>query len=122
MEDDTGVREAALRMLTRLGHTVVAVDKAELALIELGRGTFDLILTDDDTGSDMRGRDVVKKIRSDPFFREIMHIPIIIQSGNITEQEVCALKAVFLPKPWGVQQLRDALDAAVLEQTGSLFR
>lgn len=122
IEDQIEIREETTEVLARLGHTVVAVDKAEKALVELGRGTFDLILTDNDTESEICGLDVVKKIRTDLFFQEIKNIPVVIQSGDAIEKEAHALNTTLLPKPWGRAQLKAALDTAVLQQTGSLFR
>lgn len=122
VEDGTEVREETTERLVRLGHTVVAIDKAEDAFAELGRGTFDLILTDNDTKSKMTGLELVQKIRTDSFFHEIAKIPVIVQTGDAIEQKALDLKAVFLPKPWRMEQLIAALDTAILQQTGSLFR
>jgi len=121
-EDEQEIREAVITLLGKFGHTVVAVDKAEDLLVELGRNTFDLILTDNDTGSDMRGLDVARKIRTDPFYKEIQDIPVIIQSGSAIEAETLKLNALFLLKPWGRLQLKMALDEAVLRQAGSPIR
>jgi len=46
VEDSELVRETTIEFLNELGYSVVAVDSAEDALVELERGRFDLVFTD----------------------------------------------------------------------------
>lgn len=62
VEDDTGHREIAGRMLSRLGYEVVAVDSGEAALEEMERGRPDLVMLDMLLGPGLDGLDTYRKI------------------------------------------------------------
>ena len=44
VDDDAGVREALTEFLLSLGYVVVAVENGQDALIEYGKGAFDVVV------------------------------------------------------------------------------
>jgi hypothetical protein len=117
VEDDPGVRDAAKRMLTRGGFTVVeTTNGAEaIALWDRCADTIDVVLTDVVMPS-MSGTDLVRALRSrQPGVR------VIFMSGythgvlEIPEADKQSTR--FLPKPFSAEQLVGALKELLQSST-----
>lgn len=109
VEDEDMVRAVAERALSRQGYTVVTAQDGEDALEIIGeRQDFDLILSD----VVMPGMDGPTMART---LRETLpDIPILFMSGYAEEQlrkSIDIAQVHFLPKPFSVQQLADAVGA-----------
>lgn len=107
VEDEDMVRAVAERALTRQGYSVVTAEDGEDALrIIAERRDFDLILSD----VVMPGMDGPAMAAE---LREIMpDVPILFMSGYAEEQlrqSIDIERVHFLPKPFSVQQLADAV-------------
>jgi two-component system, cell cycle sensor histidine kinase and response regulator CckA len=107
VEDEDMVRAVAERALTRNGYTVVTAANGEIALELLaGRSDFDLIVSDV-VMPIMDGPTMVRKARAD-----FPSMPILFMSGYAEEQlrKMIDLDNIaFLPKPFSVQQLAEAV-------------
>jgi two-component system cell cycle sensor histidine kinase/response regulator CckA len=107
VEDEDMVRAVAERALTRQGYSVVTAEDGEDALrIIAERRDFDLVLSD----VVMPGMDGPAMAAE---LREIMpDVPILFMSGYAEEQlrqSIDIERVHFLPKPFSVQQLADAV-------------
>jgi two-component system, cell cycle sensor histidine kinase and response regulator CckA len=112
VEDEDMVRAVAERALTRNGYTVITAANGEAALEMLeGRSDIDLIVSDV-VMPIMDGPTMVRKARAD-----FPNMPILFMSGYAEEQlrKMIDLDNIaFLPKPFSVQQLAEAVrDIAV---------
>jgi CheY-like chemotaxis protein len=92
-------------LLTEEGYLVDAVENGQLLLEKLNEGKekYDLILTDNNMGMpELRGIDVLKKIREDERFRDL---PVIVSSGDNVEKIVKELGGVYVAKGGGTRNL-----------------
>lgn len=107
VEDEDMVRAVAERALTRQGYSVVTAEDGEIALeIIAERQDFDLILSDV-VMPGMDGPAMARELRE-----TLPHIPILFMSGYAEEQlrkSINIEQVHFLPKPFSVQQLADAV-------------
>ena len=107
VEDEDMVRAVAERALTRNGYTVVSAANGEAALEILeGRTDIDLIVSDV-VMPVMDGPTMVRQVRND-----FPNMPILFMSGYAEEQlrKMIDLDNIaFLPKPFSVQQLAEAV-------------
>ncbi len=107
VEDEDMVRAVAERALTRNGYTVVTAANGEAALeILAGRTDIDLIVSDV-VMPVMDGPTMVRQARVD-----FPAMPILFMSGYAEEQlrKMIDLDNIaFLPKPFSVQQLAEAV-------------
>lgn len=107
VEDEDMVRAVAERALTRQGYNVVTAEDGEVALeIIAERKDFDLILSDV-VMPGMDGPTMARQLRE-----TLPHIPILFMSGYAEEQlrqSINIEQVHFLPKPFSVQQLADAV-------------
>ena len=103
------VRTVAERALTRQGYSVVTAEDGEIALdIVAERKDFDLILSDV-VMPGMDGPAMARELRE-----TLPHIPILFMSGYAEEQlrkSINIERVHFLPKPFSVQQLAEAVGA-----------
>jgi two-component system cell cycle sensor histidine kinase/response regulator CckA len=117
VEDEDMVRAVAERALTRQGYSVVTAEDGEDALkvIREHEG-FDLILSDV-VMPGMDGPTMARKLRE-----TLPQIPILFMSGYAEEQlreSIDIAQVHFLPKPFSVQQLTDAVGAILNNAPGS---
>ena len=106
VEDEPGLRRSLLRLLQFSGHDPVGVESSEAALVELERGSFDLVISD----VRLPGRDgdwLCREIqtRYPPLGRRV-----VLMSGFFCEERN---SRVFLQKPFSLQQLRAAIEAVL---------
>jgi len=113
VEDEAMVRTVAERALTRQGHNVVAAADGEEGLARLAdAGPFDLVISDV-VMPNMDGPAMAAGIRK----RE-PGLPVLFMSGYAEEQlrQSIALDNVhFVPKPFSVAQIVDAVRAALAD-------
>ncbi len=111
VEDEDMVRAVAERALTRQGYTVVTASQGEEALEILnGRDDINLILSDVVMPT-MDGPTMVKLARD-----RYPNMPILFMSGYAEEQlrkSIGIDNVGFLPKPFSVQQLAEAVRDAI---------
>ncbi len=62
VDDDAGVREALTEFLLSLGYVVVAVKNGQDALMEYGKGTFDVVMCDL-IMPNMDGMELLRRVR-----------------------------------------------------------
>ncbi len=62
VDDDAGVREALTEFLLSLGYVVVAVQNGQDALIEYGKGAFDVVMADL-IMPNMDGMELLRRVR-----------------------------------------------------------
>lgn len=107
VEDEDMVRAVAERALTRQGYTVVTAEHGEAALEVLAGGlTPDLIISDVVMPL-MDGPTMVAKAR-----KRLPQVPILFMSGYAEEtlrRSIDLDHVAFLPKPFSVQQLAEAV-------------
>jgi PAS domain S-box-containing protein len=108
VEDEENVRDAAARLLVRIGFAVVtAVDGLD-ALEKLDAGpAYDVVLLDL-TMPRMDGRQAMAAIR-----QRHPGVPVVLCSGYSGEEIQGGWKGVFLPKPYSLASLRKALREAL---------
>ncbi|MBC7502278.1 MAG: response regulator [Herminiimonas sp.] len=105
VEDNEDLKETTASVIEALGHRVVAVDNAERALELLGTESFDVLFTDlslpKTTGAEL-AREALNRY---PTMR------VIITSGyGRAMANARNLDAVFLPKPYQLVDVQNALD------------
>ena len=104
VEDNQDLRSSTTEMLQFLGHRVVSVPDAELALRQIEAGAFDVLFTDL-TLPKMSGAELARHVLQH-------HRPtrVIITSGyGRAMANAQNLDAVFLPKPYRVADLEEVL-------------
>ncbi len=115
VEDEDMVRAVAQRALTRQGYTVLTANNGEEGLdVIKGRDDIDMIVSDVVMPS-MDGPTMVKRVRE-----TFPAMPVLFMSGYAEEQlrKTIAIDNVgFLPKPFSVQQLAEAVRAAMPQKS-----
>ena len=115
VEDEDMVRAVAERALTRQGYTVVTAGEGEEALGLLGAQAdgeqqFDMIVSDV-VMPNMDGPTMAKHVR-----KHYPDLPILFMSGYAEEQlrkSIDLDKVNFLPKPFSVAQIAEAVGATL---------
>ncbi len=111
VEDEDMVRAVAERALTRAGYSVICAENGEAAMEQLGSiDQLDLLLTDVVMPM-MDGPELAGKLRA---MRP--DVPILFMSGYAEEQlrqSITLPRVGFLPKPFSVTQLADAVSKAL---------
>ncbi len=114
VEDEDMVRAVAERALVRAGYTVVTAENGEDALIRLASmEQLDLLLTDV-VMPQMDGPALVEEVR-----KSRPELPVLFMSGYAEEQlrqSISIPNVGFLPKPFSVTQIADAVQAALAAQ------
>lgn len=109
VEDEDMVRAVAERALVRAGYSVVTANNGEHGLERLADLTeVDLVITDV-MMPQMDGPTMVKEVR-----RTRADVPVLFMSGYAEEQlrgSIALANVAFLPKPFSVAQLIDAVAA-----------
>jgi CheY-like chemotaxis protein len=114
VDDDEAVRSAATRMLTQMGHKVVAVANGTEALdYYLAFGTRCDLVVIDMIMPGMDGRECLRALRGlNPRLRAIL-----CAGGGADAATRAALKdglVTFVPKPYTLERLADAVRAALV--------
>ena len=112
VEDSPEVRLITVEYLTELGHQVVAVADAELAMEQVATRTFDAVMTDVSLPG-MSGIDLARELT-----RKYPKLPVVIASGYgalnlgglVGQPENNVL---VLPKPYDMVMLEQTLQMAV---------
>ena len=116
VEDEPMVRTVAERALTRHGYKVLTAANGEDALEILGKGDpVDLLITDVVMPL-MDGPTMVREARKDH-----PDLPILFMSGYAEEQlrkSIDIDQVAFLPKPFSVRELAEAVRDALARQAG----
>lgn len=111
VEDEPMVAMAVKTFLLRMGHRVTECLNGEAALEAMSRHSFDLAVVDL-WMPEMDGWEVCRRIN-----RIGPEVPVILASGRmVTVEDGLVLKArvrAVLAKPFGCQQLRDAIQIAL---------
>jgi len=114
-EDEPGVREALVMLLSLDGHTVTQASDGRQALELFKRDRFDVVITDY-LMPEMRGDDLAANIQllmpAQPVIMISAHAQTLAESGN-----PLAGVAAVLGKPFMLADLRDAI-AQVLSDHG----
>ncbi|OGR53201.1 MAG: hypothetical protein A2049_05990 [Elusimicrobia bacterium GWA2_62_23] len=115
IDDEALVRNYVRRALASRGWAVTEMDNGASALDLLRRETFDVVICDLKM-PDMRGEEVVKRIRE-----SLPAVRVIVITGsvsNITSPIVPGVSVDgFLIKPFGIDEIRD-LAEKVLKNEG----
>ncbi len=117
VEDEDMVRAVAERALSRQGYTVIAAENGEAALEMLDKhGKPDLLISDVVMPT-MDGPTMVGLVR-----KRYPDLAVLFMSGYAEEQlrkSITLPNVGFLPKPFSVQQLAEATQAALSRDGGS---
>ncbi len=111
VEDEDMVRAVAERALTRHGYTILSAANGEEALEVLAQNPDIDLLVSDVVMPIMDGPTMVKHARA-----QFPDMPILFMSGYAEEQlrkSISIEHVNFLPKPFSVQQLAEAVQAAM---------
>ncbi len=111
VDDEPALRRRVKQILGEIGCEVIEADDGVAATEELGRGAFDLVVTDLKMPR-MDGMELLREVKKGhPFLPVVM----LTASGRVADA-VSAMKAGatdFVNKPFHSEELRDALAAAL---------
>jgi DNA-binding NtrC family response regulator len=102
VEDNTMVRHTIADLARELGFAVIEADSVEAARAPLARGDVDVLLCDDDLGSDVSGVDFIGRNSV------LMPAIVVLMSGNPKPSELSE-NVRYLSKPFTSLQLEAAL-------------
>ncbi|HYD87653.1 MAG TPA: ATP-binding protein [Vitreimonas sp.] len=110
VEDDQEVAAITQEMLQDIGWRVTRVASAEAALGALNRARFDLVFSDVMMPGGMSGVELVRELRAGASVT-----PVVLTTGysESVRAEAERLSVALLPKPYDVDSLARALDAAM---------
>ena len=116
VEDSPEVSMITVEYLTELGHHVVAVTDAELAVEQVAQRSFDAVMTDVSLPG-MSGIELAKELIS-----RYPKLPVVIASGYGTLNVEFLLgdrqrNVMVLPKPYDMAMLEKTLNQAALFAT-----
>jgi signal transduction histidine kinase/ActR/RegA family two-component response regulator len=119
-EDNTINQKVMLSMLQRLGHTVTIAENGQVALDELNRAIFDLVLMDVQMPV-MDGIECTKQIRNAANMN-MARVPVIgltasFQNADLEYYQELGMNAC-LGKPLRLEQLKQAVSCAALNEFG----
>ena len=110
VEDSPEVSLITVEYLTELGHRVVAVADAELAVEQVALKTFDAVMTDVSLPG-MSGIDLAKEL-----LKRYPKLPVVIASGygalNLDGLGQPRVNVLVLPKPYDMPALQKTLTEA----------
>ena len=110
VEDSPEVSLITVEYLTELGHQVVAVADAELAVEQVALKTFDAVMTDVSLPG-MSGIDLAKEL-----IKRYPKLPVVIASGygalNLDGLGQPQVNVLVLPKPYDMDMLEKTLQKA----------
>ena len=121
VEDSDEVSCITVEYLHELGHQVVAVAEAEMAIVRLKNEYFDAVMTDIRLPG-MSGLELAKSL-----IKNYPNLPVVIASGYgalnvellLGEKQPTVL---MLPKPYDLPDLERTLSQAAAHQAGKLAR
>jgi signal transduction histidine kinase len=111
VEDEPAVAGMVLDMLMRLGHRGTCVTTVASALAALGSGeSVDLVLSDVLLPGGGSGLDLAREVR-----QRRLGVPVVLTSGygGSMTQRLSTMNLPFLRKPYQMDALRQAIDAAM---------
>lgn len=113
IDDEQMVRKIVRKMLERAGHEVTEVENGRLGLEQLGKGSFDLVITDI-IMPEMEGVETVMSVREQHPSLKIIAMSGGGRTGNMdflaTAQKLGA--AAILNKPFTLAALNEAMEKA----------
>jgi len=116
-EDDTAVRSFVERALMHRGHSVTAVADGTEALEALGRGRFDLLITDI-VMPGLDGIGLALKVG-----RDHPELPVLLMTGYSAEKQraydLDELICRVLVKPFSLRDVCDAVEEALADSKAS---
>ena len=115
VEDEAMVRAVAERALVRHGYTVLTAEHGEAALELLEGGARPDLMVSDVVMPTMDGPTLVRHVR-----QRYPEMPILFMSGYAEEQlrkSIDLDNIAFLPKPFSVQDLAEAVQTALAKRT-----
>lgn len=123
IEDDKGVRDFTKQALEK-NHLVIEAANSEAALTLTGKVIPDLTILDVMLeGSEQTGAELRHTLSGAP---RLAGMPILVVSGYTDTAEISAAlgvgDAAFLVKPFSGEQLNEAIDKLLAEQSGVLER
>jgi len=109
VEDSDYLRELTIEFFRELGHNVVAVFNADLALENLAKRTFDVMMTDVSLPG-MSGLELAKSVAE-----RYPQLPIVISSGHDTITEALLIEKLqhnfrVLPKPYDLETFQKVIE------------
>ncbi len=107
VDDDGLVNMGTAAMLEDMGHSVTEANSGQAALEAITAQAFDLVITDQGMPN-MLGTELVAELRG-----AHPDLPIIIATGYQELDEIAALKAVYLSKPFTQEKLREAVSRCI---------
>ncbi|MEJ5349222.1 MAG: CHASE4 domain-containing protein [Desulfosoma sp.] len=114
VEDMEDQRTLMQNLLTDLGYRVTTASNGREALALAAGHKFDALVLDMRLGDDMDGPDVYREIQ-----KHHPNIKALIVSGDVSGDRVAAVEALgvshFLPKPYGLEKLAEAVYAVLHE-------
>lgn len=114
VEDDAPSRDLYRSALQRSGHNVVAVEDG-LAALQYIESTPPQVIVLDMMLPRLGGRDVLRELRANP---ETRQIPVVIITGTDVSNLSERAGIPVLQKPFALNELVDAVDAAVRRASG----
>lgn len=121
-EDNVINQKLALRMLEKLGHSVVLANDGREAIEQWEQSSFDLIFMDVQM-PEIDGLDATREIRKREEQKGV-HVPIIAMTAHVTTgyQEFCLLSGMdgYIPKPINIGTLTGAIDQVLHGRQSSL--
>ena len=112
VEDDVALRQVMMRVLPRLGYTVIEAKNGSEALELLARNDIDLLLTDIIMPGEVSGPDLARRA-----LKQYANIKVVLATGYAGDMisEIANLRhhAVFLRKPFRREELAKILRRAL---------
>ena len=111
VEDDDSVAATVVEMLEELEHTATRVATVASALASLSGNRYDLVFSDVLLPGGESGLDLAREMA-----RQSIAVPVVLTSGfgGGMTQRLAAANLPFLRKPYRIENLRDAIDTAML--------
>jgi len=111
VEDSDEVSRITVEYLHELGHEVVAVAEAEIAILRLKNASFDAVMTDIRLPG-MSGLELARVL-----IKDYPNLPVVIASGygGLNVEVLLGEKqrtVLMLPKPYDLPELQRTLDQA----------
>ncbi|MES2386622.1 MAG: PAS domain-containing protein [Bacteroidota bacterium] len=120
--DDNPINnKLAVKMLSRLGHTVTTVENGMEAFKEFQTGRFNLVLMDVQMPV-MDGLEATRQVRIFEQLNDLGHIPIIAMTANAMpgDREACINSGMegYISKPLSLASIKDELGRVLPEAAG----
>ena len=107
IDDETDIREMLVRQFAALGFSATEASNGEVALVEVSKKKFDLIITDLAMPR-MNGFEFLRKLKMNQ-----NTIPVIVLTGHADRMVAKQLQSFgikeFIDKPWFIEDLEKSL-------------